>query len=106
MPDFRSCRALRLPWQALRINFDLWSKSRHPSAWRHHDRRLDFARREREGGADCRTTFDEAAARYLRGAYEMGADIAANPHYPVLRSEEHTSELQSLMRNSYAVFCL
>src|SRR3546814_7860065 len=24
----------------------------------------------------------------------------------VCRSEEHTSELQSLMRNSYAVFCL
>src|SRR3546814_16765537 len=24
----------------------------------------------------------------------------------VMRSEEHTSELQSLMRNSYAVFCL
>src|SRR3546814_1474997 len=23
-----------------------------------------------------------------------------------IRSEEHTSELQSLMRNSYAVFCL
>src|SRR3546814_2829758 len=28
----------------------------------------------------------------------------ANP--PVVRSEEHTSELQSLMRISYAVFCL
>src|SRR3546814_5055121 len=26
-------------------------------------------------------------------------------HWPV-RSEEHTSELQSLMRNAYAVFCL
>src|SRR3546814_8897703 len=26
--------------------------------------------------------------------------------YCGLRSEEHTSELQSLMRNSYAVFCL
>src|SRR3546814_10673401 len=25
---------------------------------------------------------------------------------PVTRSEEHTSELQSLMRTSYAVFCL
>src|SRR3546814_2746275 len=25
---------------------------------------------------------------------------------PTERSEEHTSELQSLMRNSYAVFCL
>src|SRR3546814_9788955 len=27
-------------------------------------------------------------------------------YQPVPRSEEHTSELQSLMRNSYAVFCL
>src|SRR3546814_8910544 len=37
---------------------------------------------------------------------------AANPTNPtgqdllLVRSEEHTSELQSLMRNSYAVFCL
>src|SRR3546814_2171882 len=34
-----------------------------------------------------------------------------NPEKPekwpkIIRSEEHTSELQSLMRNSYAVFCL
>src|SRR3546814_15592152 len=28
------------------------------------------------------------------------------PVLPTLRSEEHTSELQSLMRISYAVFCL
>src|SRR3546814_5005921 len=28
------------------------------------------------------------------------------PNYSVPRSEEHTSELQSLMRISYAVFCL
>src|SRR3546814_3743973 len=27
-------------------------------------------------------------------------------HAPSIRSEEHTSELQSLMRISYAVFCL
>src|SRR3546814_2006994 len=31
----------------------------------------------------------------------LSARVAANP-----RSEEHTSELQSLMRISYAVFCL
>src|SRR3546814_8050733 len=31
-------------------------------------------------------------------------DTAA--HSPMARSEEHTSELQSLMRISYAVFCL
>src|SRR3546814_7072053 len=39
-------------------------------------------------------------------------EIGAQPGLPdierafELRSEEHTSELQSLMRNSYAVFCL
>src|SRR3546814_2677248 len=33
---------------------------------------------------------------------KVGAVIASTPH----RSEEHTSELQSLMRISYAVFCL
>src|SRR3546814_4093543 len=31
---------------------------------------------------------------------------AAEALHPRLRSEEHTSELQSLMRNLYAVFCL
>src|SRR3546814_6486424 len=30
----------------------------------------------------------------------------AQPHLRCARSEEHTSELQSLMRISYAVFCL
>src|SRR3546814_10420939 len=29
-----------------------------------------------------------------------------DPRMGILRSEEHTSELQSLMRNSYAVICL
>src|SRR3546814_5518102 len=31
---------------------------------------------------------------------------AAAPRVSAARSEEHTSELPSLMRNSYAVFCL
>src|SRR3546814_2951100 len=34
------------------------------------------------------------------------ADIGATPGVWRSRSEEHTSELQSLMRISYAVFCL
>src|SRR3546814_5042665 len=40
---------------------------------------------------------------------EMALDSAASKpkaRQPDVRSEEHTSELQSLMRNSYAVFCL
>src|SRR3546814_601264 len=35
----------------------------------------------------------------------VGEHVAAGK-FQVLRSEEHTSELQSLMRISYAVFCL
>src|SRR3546814_8362291 len=34
-----------------------------------------------------------------------GVDSEYQTHM-VMRSEEHTSELQSLMRTSYAVFCL
>src|SRR3546814_8258440 len=36
----------------------------------------------------------------------LGFAVRAQMTYTVLRSEEHTSELQSLMRSSYAVFCL
>src|SRR3546814_2919658 len=45
----------------------------------------------------------------LADLYEalIGGDIICAPIYTVdQRSEEHTSELQSLMRISYAVFCL
>src|SRR3546814_3244545 len=37
---------------------------------------------------------------------QMGAAPDAAQAFLDLRSEEHTSELQSLMRISYAVFCL
>src|SRR3546814_5671021 len=37
-----------------------------------------------------------------RAAGDGAVRVAGDPD----RSEEHTSELQSLMRNSYAVFCL
>src|SRR3546814_4429361 len=36
----------------------------------------------------------------------LGAVLSVQAHLFVARSEEHTSELQSLMRISYAVFCL
>src|SRR3546814_7606255 len=41
----------------------------------------------------------------LPAAEDAPADDATDSCF-CLRSEEHTSELQSLMRNSYAVFCL
>src|SRR3546814_2103472 len=38
--------------------------------------------------------------------FKLVREARAAGHYVTTRSEEHTSELQSLMRISYAVFCL
>src|SRR3546814_6051594 len=47
---------------------------------------------------------DENVRHRTRYGYQLAA--ADRNHDLPLRSEEHTSELQSLMRISYAVFCL
>src|SRR3546814_3358807 len=50
-----------------------------------------------------------AAAAQLEGSKAFAKDFLARHGIPTAhyaRSEEHTSELQSLMRISYAVFCL
>src|SRR3546814_8596875 len=48
-----------------------------------------------------------ALARPAVAPEKLGFVIVEEPFVPrVTRSEEHTSELQSLMRISYAVFCL
>src|SRR3546814_2305095 len=91
--------------------------------------------RERAGGRLIleRRRFGEAAAEQIDAEREQRADHEGNAPAPggelclgqhglqqdrdedraklaadqgQIRSEEHTSELQSLMRNSYAVFCL
>src|SRR3546814_10469150 len=48
------------------------------------------------------------ADRDVEGVVELMLDATQNYRLPLTdeRSEEHTSELQSLMRISYAVFCL
>src|SRR3546814_10033502 len=48
----------------------------------------------------CRSDWQPVFDRYGR------ADAPQHQRQPLTRSEEHTSELQSLMRISYAVFCL
>src|SRR3546814_10623916 len=61
------------------------------------------------GGIRCghRNTAEDEASRH--GAEGQPATREENGHrmgQAAHRSEEHTSELQSLMRISYAVFCL
>src|SRR3546814_4374497 len=74
---------------------------RRPSAWH----RAGDGRRYRRRHFPCAAARDYGAhrqppaARRDCGAYAAGLGREG-------RSEEHTSELQSLMRISYAVFCL
>src|SRR3546814_9575445 len=50
---------------------------------------------------------DQVQRRRVCGKRELVSRIVEVKGFqPRLRSEEHTSELQSLMRISYAVFCL
>src|SRR3546814_9644142 len=57
--------------------------------------------RKRGGQGDRRRSRRQ---RRCRGKHK--SRLQASRAMRRLRSEEHTSELQSLMRNSYAVFCL
>src|SRR3546814_10200075 len=69
------------------------------------------AARRHPARADERGDYGEAGIGLLHRA-RSGADTGMVPPAPRAgraggaRSEEHTSELQSLMRISYAVFCL
>src|SRR3546814_1173764 len=58
-------------------------------------------------GIPFSTTNDLIAARpaFLSSVAQTTTSSARSPAV-TKRSEEHTSELQSLMRSSYAVFCL
>src|SRR3546814_14059673 len=64
------------------------------------DRRILDAAAPAEHGADA---VDVVMGDARRG---VDAELIGARHVPEQRSEEHTSELQSLMRISYAVFCL
>src|SRR3546814_3651198 len=69
----------------------------HRSDARHHRTAQDTRALGREVGG---------AGRHRFGADERVARKGAEMERALDRSEEHTSELQSLMRISYAVFCL
>src|SRR3546814_1275285 len=59
------------------------------------------------GAAGYQCLADKFEAFHLRGRHDqIGQPDTGKQHFAEGRSEEHTSELQSLMRISYAVFCL
>src|SRR3546814_10213215 len=64
-----------------------------------------------DNGTFASTVTVPSGAKYTRFSYGVPGGAATTPADYInsaiaSRSEEHTSELQSLMRISYAVFCL
>src|SRR3546814_8627594 len=57
-------------------------------------------------GEEALRNLDEAGIVYIGAEVEPGDILVGKITPKGERSEEHTSELQSLMRSSYAVFCL
>src|SRR3546814_8609052 len=55
---------------------------------------------------EIRKLFGANVARMVDGVTKLSSIEAQTENERAARSEEHTSELQSLMRTSYAVFCL
>src|SRR3546814_7275185 len=76
---------------------------------RRHRRRHPFQARAR-AGRNRRPTVHVAAGAACRVVRRQFLPLVSeplhDPRHQLSRSEEHTSELQSLMRISYAVFCL
>src|SRR3546814_4261646 len=76
----------------------LWAKAFHL--------RLRPARHQCFADLLMRRPIDEGDDSFQVSASGMVAPCGAHSVHPLrIRSEEHTSELQSLMRISYAVFC-
>src|SRR3546814_10163491 len=70
--------------------------SRHPKRWQDVEELLN-------AGIDVYTTLN---IQHVESLNDVVASFTRVRVRETVRSEEHTSELQSLMRISYAVFCL
>src|SRR3546814_2713587 len=65
-----------------------------------------FAEQPGKGFIKARHALAALPTTHLQSIGLQSVDAGAQRRDPLVRSEEHTSELQSLMRISYAVFCL
>src|SRR3546814_9060097 len=81
---------------------------RSSDLWREHRRESILVGLLSAGGGIGAYTYISYMQKYLFNSVGFDKATATNIIAVALlwRSEEHTSELQSLMRSSYAVFCL
>src|SRR3546814_1305239 len=95
-------REQRLQVRAQRVPIDV-SRERESAELYVAQHQLAHRRRVQRERRQARRAVDEQRAAWRHGVEARGQYLAAGR---IARSEEHTSELQSLMRSSYAVFCL
>src|SRR3546814_7173430 len=100
----RPCHQERFRIGALTVEYDETSKIARRA-------RIAETRRFRNACIIDRVREDANAHEFRSSTAAIGEEADREPcdrHRPriMMRSEEHTSELQSLMRISYAVFCL
>src|SRR3546814_3755943 len=69
-------------------------------------RRRGLAQQVERGAHDLRLAAQAIGVLHARVAVAVTGADRRSRHQRAQRSEEHTSELQSLMRKSYDVFCL
>src|SRR3546814_9925075 len=91
---------------AVEKGLDFWVKEKESPFV--EDAPFDWIRGYHVGGRSL--MWGRQSYRWSNLDFEANAKDGIAVDWPIrykdIRSEEHTSELQSLMRNSYAVFCL
>src|SRR3546814_3031247 len=85
---------------------DVCSSDLVPSRCREGTGAWSTSRRQRQYGAQARLFLTRSADAGLTSRTSFSPSSMSARCKGSNRSEEHTSELQSLMRISYAVFCL
>src|SRR3546814_9070822 len=95
----------------LRVGDELGAAARARALVAGFDRELAAARTTADKGPDRGTALYVTPGDVTTGPGSLVAEVMGAAGYRPYRaapgrSEEHTSELQSLMRISYAVFCL
>src|SRR3546814_3347346 len=119
----RDTRAMRVPYDLQYLSLERDFRAGHERPWQRQrgdpigdpfamrfdqaaGARFGNARRQRQANLPSRSVDAQRGAPGAGRADDHERQRTAADLQPFLRSEEHTSELQSLMRISYAVFCL
>src|SRR3546814_5343671 len=101
LSNFRSAKTGRTPQEALRVALSMYNTGSQSRGFRN-----GYVARVENAGRRVSGRPATAIPTVIVGDQPASAAVSDTGAGRVPRSEEHTSELQSLMRISYSVFCL